>query len=119
MQVTKLKDTLIQRGMRIVKVLAAGFQFARTGNLVQSFGEDSNPAAWKPIFCYTENDSQPIVIGFVNPNVSSDLAKGEKKIFSTNADGVAQGSPTNPTTTTGTTSSADVSGAKIEEIRTL
>lgn len=83
--VTKILETLTNRGLRIIKVLALGRSAARTGVLIQGFGEDSNPVAWKPIYMETETTGQPVIIGFVNPSVM--VSPGEKKIFSTDDTG--------------------------------
>lgn len=85
-EVTKFLDSFISGGNRIIKVLSAGFSSARTGVMVHSFGEDSNPVLWKPIYAKTANESQPVIIGFVNPSPVN-LNKGEKIIFSTDAEG--------------------------------
>lgn len=168
---TKTLETIVQASKRVIKVLTLGRSASRTAHLVQPWGEDSNPVGWKAIYADTGTTGQPVIIGFINPNVA--VAKGEKKIFSTDADGVestslylkadgtmvlgggadyavryseletafntlrtdfnnlvtvynlhihtsaAAGSPTTPLLppNTGISSSADVSGAKVDEIR--
>ncbi len=89
MIVTKLLETDLIENRRIIKVLGLGASAARTGHLIQGFGEDANPVGnWMPIYADTENRGQPIIIGFVNPEATVGL--GEKKIFSTNEDGSAE-----------------------------
>jgi len=87
MLVTKFLESLITDARRVIKVRSLGRSAARTAHLVQPFGEDSKPIAWMPIYADTETTGQPIVIGFINPNVDSELLNGEKKIFSTNENG--------------------------------
>lgn len=84
--VTKILETIVNNGRRVIKVLGLGNSAARTAHLLQPFGEDSNPVMWMPIYAKTDNEGQPVIIGFINPQVSVEL--GEKKIFSTDADGV-------------------------------
>ncbi len=83
-EVTDLESTSLLNNRRIIKVQGKGG--VKTGYLLQPFGEDSNPVGLKAIYAQTQNENETVIIGFINPDVSVDI--GEKKIFSTDENGV-------------------------------
>ena len=161
---------------RLVKSLGWGDDDVQENITASSFGDDSHPVKdMIAIYSDTTDIGEPVIIGYVNKDQISKV--GEKRIFSTDADGVlsfalhlkndgtaefggdadfmvryneletgfnalksdlntfistfnahvhpfvglAVGVPgiTTPTTTAGSPSSADISGEKINEIKTL
>ncbi len=88
MNITKLISTQIKNGLRFVKVLRSGKSDTREGYQVTPFGDDSNPVNYegmRAIFCETEVKGKQIILGYIHPNQLA--AIGEKRIFSTDADG--------------------------------
>lgn len=174
MNITKLISTQIKNGLRFIKVLRSGKSDTREGYQVTPFGDDSNPVNYegmRAIFCETEVKGKQIIIGYIHPNQLA--AIGEKRIFSTDANGqvkfyiwlhsngtcdfggntnhltqyealktafdqlksdfndlvtkfnshvhpgvTAGGASTGATATPGTSSSADMSGAKLDNLKT-
>lgn len=84
--ITKVDSTSVDDGFRVVKTEQYGM---KTADLVQSFGEDSNPIkGMMAIFQETDTDGNPIIIGYINPEVRA--AEGERRMYSVGPDGVEQ-----------------------------
>lgn len=65
-------------GHRTVKVSGYG---TVTADQVAPFGDDScPPQGWDTIYCETDTDEQPVIIGYVNTNCLA--GPGEKRMFS-------------------------------------
>lgn len=84
--ITKIDSTSVEDGFRSAKVEQYGM---KTADLVQSFGEDSNPiSGMMAVFEETDTDGEPIIIGYINPNAIA--AVGEKRMYSVDASGNEQ-----------------------------
>lgn len=79
----KVKDSAVEKGMRILKVLQFG---PKTADECSPFGEDSNPLKdMTAVFAKTSEAGEPVIIGYINKN---QLAKvGEKRMYSLKEDG--------------------------------
>lgn len=78
-----IKDAIIKKGMRILKVQQLG---AKTADECMPFGEDSNPLeGMVAIFAETGVSGEPVIIGYINKNQLA--GKGEKRIYSLKEDG--------------------------------
>ena len=86
--VGKVIESIIDEGLRVIKLL----KFGETDNIntfqVSSFGDETNvPEGYDALYIQTSNSSEPVCVGFINKIVFNDLNPGEKQIFSTNAGG--------------------------------
>ena len=80
---SKVKESLIENGSRILKVVQFG---AKTADSVSSFGDDSHPLNnMVAIYASTSEVGDNIIIGYINKNQIAAL--GEKRIFSLKEDG--------------------------------
>lgn len=80
---SKLKESVIENGSRILKV----FQFgAKTADEVAPFGDDSSALEnMTAIFAETSNIGESVVIGYINTNQIAQI--GEKRIYSLSENG--------------------------------
>lgn len=84
--ITKIDSTSTDDGFRSVKVEQYGM---KTADLVQPFGEDSNPIKnMVAVFEETDTDGNPIIIGYLSPNALA--AEGERRMYSVNENGETQ-----------------------------
>lgn len=84
--ITKIDSTSTDEGFRSVKVEQYGM---KTADLVQPFGEDSNPIKnMVAVFEETDTDGNPIIIGYLSPNALA--AGGERRMYSVDSDGNTQ-----------------------------
>ncbi len=86
--ISKVIESVIDEGLRVVKLL----KFGETDNIntfqVGSFGDETNvPEGYDALYIKTSNSSEPVCVGFINKVVFDDLKPGEKQIFSTNEGG--------------------------------
>jgi hypothetical protein len=87
---TILQNTIIE-GLRKLKILRFGNDDANNAYQAADFGSDfSPPKDWTAIYAKTANDSEPVVIGFVNQLANEALDVGDKELFSTNEGGSAK-----------------------------
>lgn len=168
---TVISTTFDQMNRLKVKFLRKGKSDVRECLEVSSYGDDSNPIKdMVALYAPTDEAGRDYIVGYINKNRLAQV--GEKRIFSTDADGVlstyiwlkndetmeiggntdfmvrysaletafnqlktdfnnlvtsfnahmhptAATGPPSPPTVSGSPSSADISGAKIEEIKTL
>lgn len=79
----KVKEWFIEQGKRFLKVSQFG---VKTAKVVAPFGDDANPTKdMTALFSESTENGETFIIGYVNTN---QLAKvGEKRIYSTNANG--------------------------------
>lgn len=71
---------------RDVKVTINGSQDVRTAKQALAFGDDCNaPAGMKAIYAPTATKDANMIIGYINTNALA--AVGERRLFSTDADG--------------------------------
>lgn len=159
--VTKVISNSIKSATRFVKFLRMGKSDVQECRQVAPYGDDSSPIkGMAAIYAKTGEVGKPVIIGYVNKNQIADV--GEKRIFSTDADGNVQmflhlkndgtaefggdadfmvrynelkigfdqlqkefnahthtGNSGSPTTAPLVPSTADISAAKITEIKTL
>lgn len=81
--IVKVDSTSIEDGFRSAKVEQYGM---KTADLVQPFGEDSNPIKnMVAIFEETDTDGNPIIIGYLSPNALA--AVGERRMYSVDGSG--------------------------------
>lgn len=81
--ITKIDSTSVEDGFRVVKIEQYG---TKTADVVQSFGEDSNPIkGMMAIFQETDTDGDPVIIGYINKNVVA--AEGERRMYSVDSNG--------------------------------
>lgn len=80
---SKVKEVLVEAGIRVLKVTQYG---AKTADVVSSFGDDSHPLKnMVAIYGETGENGENIILGYINKN---QIAKeGEKRIFSLKPDG--------------------------------
>jgi len=77
-----IKDSFLQTGSRILKVLQYG---AKTADECAPFGDDSNPVAgMTAIYAETDEAGEQVIIGYINTQQLA--AKGEKRLYSLKAD---------------------------------
>ncbi len=75
---SKFFDSIIEKGKRILKVEQFG---AKTAFESLPFGIDSNPVkGMTAIYAETSNDSESLIIGYINENQLAEL--GETRLFS-------------------------------------
>ena len=71
---------------RLVKVLGLGSDDVQEVLQVAPYGDDSNPIKdMIAVYSQTNDSGESVIIGYVNKNQIADV--GEKRIFSTDADG--------------------------------
>lgn len=81
--ITKIDSTSTDDGFRSAKVEQYGM---KTADLVQPFGEDSNPVKnMVAVFEETDTDGNPIIIGYMSPNALA--AEGERRMYSVDSSG--------------------------------
>jgi hypothetical protein len=86
--ISKVIESVIEEGLRIVKLLRFGESDNINPFLLSSFGEDFNPPkGYDCLYIQTSNSSEPVCIGFINKVTIDSLKPGEKQIFSTNEGG--------------------------------
>lgn len=84
--IVKIDSTNIDDGFRVAKIEQYG---TKTADVVQSFGEDSNPIkGMTAIFQETDTNGDPIIVGYINKNVVA--AEGERRMYSLGSDGSEQ-----------------------------
>jgi hypothetical protein len=84
-----ISSQIDETGRRLIKSLGWGADDVQETLNVAPFGDDSCPVKdMVAIYATTSDIGNPVVIGYVNKNQIADV--GEKRIFSTNADGVEQ-----------------------------
>ncbi len=83
-------ESIIDSGLRVVKILKLGEKDNSNSYQVSSFGEDSKaPEGYSCLYIKTSNSEEPVCVGYINKVVISALNAGEKQIFSTNEAGDA------------------------------
>jgi uncharacterized protein YheU (UPF0270 family) len=81
--ISKVKESIITNGERILKVLQFG---AKTAKVFSDFGDDSQPLKdMIAVYADTTEVGESVIIGYLNKNQIS--AAGEKRIFSLKVDG--------------------------------
>lgn len=81
---SKFFESVIEQGKRILKV--NGIYGAKTADECLPFGIDSNPIkGMTAIYAETSNDSESVVIGYINQNQLAE--NGETRIFSLDSNG--------------------------------
>lgn len=87
--VTKVISNSIKSATRFVKFLRMGKSDVQECRQVAPYGDDSSPIkGMAAIYAKTGEVGKPVIIGYVNKNQIADV--GEKRIFSTDADGKVQ-----------------------------
>jgi hypothetical protein len=80
---SKVKDSFIELGKRIIKVEEYG---AKTAKSASSYGDDSRPLKnMTAIYAHTAVNSEQVIIGYINTNQIA--LEGEKRIFSQASNG--------------------------------
>ena len=84
--IVKVDSTSVEDGFRSAKVEQYGM---KTADLVQPFGDDSNPIKnMVAVFEETDTDGNPIIIGYINSNAIA--AEGERRMYSVDSEGETQ-----------------------------
>ena len=84
-----ISSQIDSKGRRLIKSLGWGADDVQETLNVTPFGDDSSPIKdMVAIYSETSDIGNPVVIGYVNKNQIADV--GEKRIFSTDANGVEQ-----------------------------
>lgn len=75
---SKVKDSIVELGKRILKVEQYG---AKTAKVASDYGDDSQPLKnMTAIYAETAVNSEPIIVGYIN---TQQIAKeGEKRLYS-------------------------------------
>ena len=86
MNVTKVISTVVEKGIRLVKVLRYGDDDIQEKAQITAFGIDSHPVKdMSAIYARTAVRGDEVIIGYLNTNAIAEL--GETRIFSTDSDG--------------------------------
>ncbi len=84
--ISKIIDSTIEKLTLILKVVGMGNNDSKTPFSALPFGVDSRPInGLKAVYMETENDTEPILIGYINKNCKAD--KGEVRFYSLDSDG--------------------------------
>lgn len=83
--ISEVIESVIESGLRFVKLLRYGEKDNVNTVQMSSFGEDFNvPEKYEALYVKTSNSEDPVCIGFVSKVFIDTLNAGEKQIFSTN-----------------------------------
>ena len=86
--IAKKVESIFDKGRRFIKSVVRGQNDTQTASEVAPFGIDGiAPNNWRALFMQTEDQSEKVVVGYINLGQLESLTEGESRLYSTDPDG--------------------------------